>query len=160
MDPLIVGAQLPTLRRALRETEPHPESWPPPGDPVLPGGKHMSRNELTGEPALWASLIASGVQLIAAFWLPLSEAQVAVINALVIALAGVWVAFATKATDNGGSIKAALLGAVQGGISLAVTFGWQVSNEQTASIMLFVGLLIAAFIRQTSKPKGAYGLAA
>lgn len=117
-------------------------------------------NELTGEPALYASLVASGVQLAAAFFMPWSDAQVAVINAVVLAAAGVWVAFTTKSTDNGGSVKAAILGFVQAGISLAVTFGWHVTPEQTGGLMVFVGLVVAVFIRQTSKPKNAFGLAA
>jgi hypothetical protein len=117
-------------------------------------------NELTGEPAIWAALVASGVQLVAAFFLPWDTATVAAVNAVVIAAAGIWQALATRSTDSGGSIKAALLGFVQAGISLAITFGWEVTPEKTSAIMLFVGLLIAAFIRQTSKPKGAYSLAA
>ncbi|MGC5012502.1 hypothetical protein ACLQ2R_17200 [Streptosporangium sp. DT93] len=117
-------------------------------------------NELTGEPALWASLAASGVQLAAAFFLPWSDAHVAVVNALILALAGVWVALTTKSTDNGGSIKAAILGAVQAALSLAITFGWEVRPEQTVAITTFVGLMVAAFVRQTSKPKNALDLAA
>lgn len=119
-----------------------------------------TNSQLTGEPAIWASLVASGVQLAASFWLPWDGATVAAVNAVVLALAGIWQALATKAVDNGGSIKAALLGGVQAGISLAITFGWQVSNAQTASIMMFVGLLVAAFVRQTSRPKSSLGLAA
>ncbi|WP_062356716.1 hypothetical protein [Herbidospora yilanensis] len=115
----------------------------------------MHTNELTGEPALWASLISSGLQLLAAFWLPLTEAQVAVINAAVLAGAGVYVALATRSTDNGGSIKGAILGLTQAAISLAVTFGWQVDPTQTAALMAFVGLAVAVLIRQTSVPKSA-----
>lgn len=114
-----------------------------------------NNSELTGEPAIVAALVASGVQLAASFWLPWDDAHVGVVNAVVIALAGIWQALTTKSMDNGGSIKAALMGGVQAGISLAITFGWHVTNAQTASIMLFVGLLVAAFIRQTSKPAGA-----
>lgn len=115
----------------------------------------MNKQELTGEPALWASLVASGVQLAAAFWLPWSDEQVAVVNAVVLAVAGVWVAFTTRSADNGGSIKAAILGLVQALVSLAVTFGWQVTPEQTAALMTFVGLAVAVFVRQTSVPKSA-----
>jgi hypothetical protein len=100
------------------------------------------------------------VQFLAAFFLPLSDPQVAGINAAVLAVAGVWVAFSTRSLDNGGSIKAAILGFAQAGISLAVTFGWDVSNEQTAALMGFVGLAVAVFIRQTSVPKSALALAA
>lgn len=109
-------------------------------------------SELTGEPALWAALVASAVQLAAAFWLPLSDGQVSVINAVVVAAAGVWVAFKTRSADGGGSIKAAILGLVQAGLGLAVAFGWQASAEQTAGVMTFVGLLVAVFVRQTSTP--------
>ncbi|GAA3027156.1 hypothetical protein GCM10017559_61490 [Streptosporangium longisporum] len=129
--------------------------------PELPQERPMNSNsELTGEPALWASLAASGVQLAAAFFLPWSDAHVAVVNALILALAGVWVALATKSIDNGGSIKAAILGAVQAALSLAITFGWEARPEQTGAIMTFVGLGVAVFIRQTSKPKNAFSLAA
>ncbi|MGI5493779.1 hypothetical protein [Microtetraspora malaysiensis] len=109
-------------------------------------------SQLTGEPALWAGLVASGVQLLAAFWLPWSDGQVAAVNAVVLAAAGIWVAFTTKATDNGGSIKAAILGFAQAGISLAVTFGWHATAEQTACLMTFIGLVVAVFVRQTSRP--------
>ncbi|WP_436759313.1 hypothetical protein [Streptosporangium sp. V21-05] len=120
----------------------------------------MTKDDLTGEPALWATLAASFVQLLAAFFIPWSDVQVAVVNALILALAGVWVAFATRSLDNGGSIKSAILGAVQAGLSLAITFGWEARPEQTVAIMTFVGLAVAVFIRQTSKPRGAYDLAA
>lgn len=112
-------------------------------------------NELTGEPALWAGLVASAVQLAAAFWLPWSDAQVAGVNAAVLAAAGIWVAFSTSATDNGGSIKAAILGFGQAAMSLALVFGWHATSEQTAGIMTFLGLAVAVFVRQTSNPSRA-----
>lgn len=115
----------------------------------------MQNNELTGEPALYATLVATAVQFAAAFWLPWSDAMVAGVNAAVIAAAGVWVAFATKSADRGGSIKAAILGFVQAAVSAAVTFGWDASPEQTAVLMSLVGALVAVFVRQTSVPKSA-----
>lgn len=114
----------------------------------------MNGNELSGEPAVWAALVSSAVQLVAAFFLPLSNDAVAGINAVVIAAAGIWMAVATRSADNGGSIKAALLGFASAGISLAVTFGWQVTPEKTAVLMSFVGMLLGVFIRQTSQPAG------
>lgn len=117
----------------------------------------MNDSQLTGEPALYAALVASAVQLAAAFWLPLTDGQVTLINAVVVAVAGVWVAFKTRSADGGGSIKAALLGLVQAGMSLAVAFGWQASAEQTAGVMTFVGLLVAVFVRQTSTPNPPVG---
>jgi uncharacterized membrane protein YeaQ/YmgE (transglycosylase-associated protein family) len=113
----------------------------------------MRNNELTGEPALYATLVATAVQFAAAFWLPWSDAMVAGVNAAVIAAAGVWVAFTTKSADQGGSIKAAILGFVQAAVSAAVTFGWNASPEQTAVLMSLVGALVAVFVRQTSIPK-------
>jgi Na+/melibiose symporter-like transporter len=120
----------------------------------------MNRSELTGEPALYAALVATLVQFAAAFWLPWSDAMVAGVNAAVLAAAGVWVAFTTRSADNGGSVKAAILGFVQAVISAAITFGWDASPEQTAAIMTLVGAAAAVFIRQTSKPKSADNLAA
>ena len=120
----------------------------------------MNNNELTGEPALYATLVATAVQFAAAFWLPWSDAMVAGVNAAVLAAAGVWVAFATRTLDNGGSVKAAILGFVQAAVSAAVTFGWDATPEQTAVIMSLVGALVAVFVRQTSRPKSALGLAA
>ncbi|MEV0993400.1 hypothetical protein [Nonomuraea sp. NPDC050202] len=112
-------------------------------------------SELSGEPALVAATVAAGLQLVTAFWIPLPEAAVAGINAVVLAAAGVWMAVATRATDNGGSIKAAVLGLLQAGVSLAVTFGWDASPSQTATLMTFVGLLLGLFVRQTSIPASA-----
>lgn len=114
----------------------------------------MSNNELTGEPAIYAAVVTTAVQFVAAFWLPWPDTTVAAVNAAVIAAAGVWVAFSTRSTDNGGSVKAALLGFVHAAVSAGMAFGWQVSPEQNAVIMSLVGALVAAFIRQTSKPAG------
>jgi hypothetical protein len=44
-----------------------------------------TNNELTGEPALYAATVSAGIQMAAAFWLPLTEAQIAVLNAVVLA---------------------------------------------------------------------------
>jgi hypothetical protein len=154
VDPLISLSQLPAIRRRL---DPRTSRR---GGGLSPEEGHLKTDQLSGEPALWAGLVASAVQLVAAFWLPLTDAQVAGINAVVLAAAGIWVAFTTTAVDNGGSIKAAILGFVQAGISLAVTFGWDVTPEKTATLMTFVGLAVSVFIRQTSKPKGGLDLAA
>lgn len=110
-------------------------------------------SELTGEPALWLGLASGAVQLAAAFWLPWPDETVAVVNAALAALFGVWVAFSTKANDNGGSIKGAILGAGQALITLAMVFGWNASDKQTAALMMFLTMATGAFIRQTSKPK-------
>jgi hypothetical protein len=115
----------------------------------------MSNNELTGEPALWAGFIGGLIQLAAAFWLPWDDAAVAALNAAVTAGAGIWLAFATKSTDNGGAIKSAILGFAQSAITAAMVFGWHVSAAQTASVMMVLGLGLSLFLRQTSVPSNA-----
>ncbi|MCK2219684.1 hypothetical protein MF672_038700 [Actinomadura sp. ATCC 31491] len=112
-------------------------------------------NELTGEPALWYGLASGAVQLAAAFFLPWNDETVAIVNAAIAALFGVWVALRTKAVDNGGSIKGAILGAGQALINLAMVFGWHATDKQTAALMLFVTMATGVFIRQTSAPAGA-----
>ncbi|MFI6504456.1 hypothetical protein [Nonomuraea typhae] len=114
-------------------------------------------SELSGEPALWLGLASGALQLAAAFWLPWPDETVAIVNA---ALFGLWVALTAKSADQGGSIKAAILGAGQALINVGLVFGWNVSDEQTAAIMLFLTMASAVFIRQTSEPasgQGAHG---
>lgn len=120
----------------------------------------MPTSQLTGEPALWAAFISSGVQFVAAFFLPLTNPQVAVINALVIAAAGLFVAFTTVSADRGGSIKAAILGVLQSLVSLGAAFGYELTPEKTVALMAFVGVGVAMFIRQTSIPRSQLALAA
>jgi hypothetical protein len=115
-------------------------------------------SELTGEPALWLGFISSAVQVVAAFFLPLPDGTVAVINAAIAAGFGVWVAISTRAVDNGGSIKGAILGATQALINLAMVFGWQWTDKQTSALLLLVTMGSALFIRQTSKPKPERGV--
>lgn len=110
-------------------------------------------SELTGEPALWAGLISGLIGVVAAFILPLSDEHVGTLNAVVVAAAGVYVAFTTRTPGNGGSIKAAILGLGQAVLTLALAFGWHASVEQTAPLMLVLGLAVSLFLRQTSEPK-------
>lgn len=112
-------------------------------------------SELTGEPALWLGFASAFVQIVAAFFLPWPDETVAVINAALAAGFGVWVAFTTRSTDNGGSIKGAILGAAQALINLAMVFGWEWTDKQTSALLLLVTMGSAVFIRQTSKPAAA-----
>ncbi|MFB4275715.1 hypothetical protein ACBJ59_10520 [Nonomuraea sp. MTCD27] len=116
-----------------------------------------NKSELTGEPAVYAAFVAAVVQAAAAFFLPLTDNHVVLINAAVLAAAGVWVAFKTRAVDGGGSIKAALLGFVQAVMSVAIAFGWDASDKQTAAVMLLVSMGVTAWIRQTSTPNPPVG---
>lgn len=112
-------------------------------------------DQLTGEPALWAAFVGGVVQLLAAFWLPWDDTYVAAVNAVVTAAAGVYVAFKTRSADNGGSIKAAIVGFAQSGITLALVSGWHATPAQTAVIMNIIGLGLGLFVRQTSMPASA-----
>ncbi|UBU10046.1 hypothetical protein [Nonomuraea gerenzanensis] len=115
-------------------------------------------NELTGEPALLLGFVSSAVQVVAAFFLPWPDETVAIINAAIAAGFGVWVAVSTRAIDNGGSIKGAILGAAQALINLAMVFGWHLTDKQTSALILLVTMGCALFIRQTSKPKPEPGV--
>ncbi|MEV0826024.1 hypothetical protein [Nonomuraea rubra] len=104
------------------------------------------------EPALVLGLLSAGLQLVTALFLPLTTEQVAAINSIAAAGLGVWTAFATRNLDGGKSIKAAALGFTQAGITLGLVFGVSLTDQQTASIMAFVALLGAVFVRQQSTP--------
>lgn len=114
-----------------------------------------TNSELSGEPALWLGLASGAVQLAAAFFLPWPDETVAVVNAALAALFGVWVAFTTRSADNGGSIKAAILGAGQALITLALVFGWHATDKQTAALMMFLTMATGVFVRQTSTVRAA-----
>jgi hypothetical protein len=117
-----------------------------------------SSSELSGEPALWLGLVSGGLQLLAAFVLPWSDEQVALVNAALAAGFGLWTAFQTRSIDGGGSIKAAILGLGQALVNVGLVFGWNVSDKQTAALMLFVTMASAVFVRQTSSPKPERGV--
>lgn len=107
------------------------------------------------EPAIWLSLIATTIRLIAAFLFELSTDQQAVLNA--VAAAGIGVAIALIVRD--GQV-AAVLGFVQALLSLAVGFGLDISAENQAVVMSFVGTVAAAFVRtQVVAPVSASGAA-
>lgn len=114
-------------------------------------------SELTGEPALWLGLASGAVQLAAAFILPWPDETVAIVNAALAAAFGLWVAVSTRATDNGGSIKGAILGLGQALINVGLVFGWGVTDKQSAAVLMFLTMASAVFIRQTSKPKPERG---
>jgi hypothetical protein len=107
------------------------------------------------EPALILGLLSAGLQLLVAFVLPLSAEQVTAINAIAAAAIGVGTAVVTRAADGGSSIQGAVLGFAQAAITLALVFGLQMSDEQTAAIMAFVAMVAAAFVRQNVSPTPA-----
>jgi hypothetical protein len=95
------------------------------------------------DPALYLTLVATAVRLAAAFFIDLSGEQQAVLNAAATAVAGLLVAVIVR---HDGQV-AAILGVAQALLALAVGFGLDLSAENQAVIMSFVGALAAAFIR-------------
>ena len=110
--------------------------------------------KLSRDPALWLTLVATAVRLLAAFVVHLSDEQQAVLNALATAVAGLVVALVVR---RDGQVPA-ILGVAQAILALAVGFGLDVSAEGQAVIMSFVGALAAAFTRtQVVAPVSAEG---
>lgn len=106
------------------------------------------------DPALWLTLVATAVRLASAFVFHLSGEQQAVLNAVATAVAALTVAVWVR---HDGQV-AAILGAAQALLALAIGFGLNVSAENQAVIMSFVGAVAAAFIRtQVVAPVNAVG---
>lgn len=95
------------------------------------------------DPALWLTLFATAVRLGAAFIFDLSDGQQAVLNAAATAIASLWVAVWVRRDGQ----VAAILGVAQALLALAIGFGLDVSAENQAVIMSFVGAVVAAFVR-------------
>lgn len=95
------------------------------------------------EPALAAiAVLAPAVQLTVAFLVGDAALQ-GTINAVAALAAGVL----TAAVVRSDKLAPAILGFAQGLLALALQFGWQLSAEQQGSIMAFVGVVVAAYIR-------------
>lgn len=94
------------------------------------------------EPALYISLAATAIRLLAAFVIDLSELQQATLNAVVAAAAGLAIAHIV----HDGQVPA-ILGFVQALISLAIGFGLKIDPDGQAVIMSFVGTVTAMFVR-------------
>ncbi len=94
------------------------------------------------EPALILAFIAALIQFVSAFVLPLTPEQQSVLNGVAVALMGV----VTAVIVHDG-VQAAVLGLIQGVVSLAVGFGWQVAPERQALIMTLVAAAIALWVR-------------
>ncbi|MFJ9771252.1 hypothetical protein ACIRVF_08405 [Kitasatospora sp. NPDC101157] len=94
------------------------------------------------EPALWATLAAVLVKIVAAFGLHFSGDQQALVNAVV--AAGVGLAVAVMTRDG---VSAAAMGAVQAVLALAVGLGLHWSAEQQATVMSLVAAAVGMWTR-------------
>jgi hypothetical protein len=99
--------------------------------------------KLSRDPALYLFAIATGVRLFSAFVLNVDEDVQTAINVVATAVASAIVAVVVK---RDGQVPA-VLGAVQALLALTLGLGLDVSAENQALIMSFVGALAAAFIR-------------
>lgn len=106
------------------------------------------------DPALYLTVFATAVRLGAAFLFHISDEQQAVLNAVATAVAGLIVAVMVR---HDGQV-AAILGLAQALLALAVGFGLNISAENQAVIMSFIGAVTAAFVRtQVVAPTSATG---
>jgi len=106
------------------------------------------------DPAVWLTLFATAVRLGGAFLFDITDGQQAVLNAAATAIAGLIVAIWVRRDGQ----VAALLGVAQALLALAIGFGLDVSAENQAVIMSFVGAVAAAFIRtQVVAPVSSVG---
>jgi uncharacterized membrane protein AbrB (regulator of aidB expression) len=96
---------------------------------------------LKREPAIWLTLVATAVRLLAAFVIDLTDTQQAWLNAAAAAAAGLIVAVWVK---REGQVPA-ILGFVQA--LLSVAFGLHMDAEHQATIMSFVGAFVAFYVR-------------
>ncbi len=94
------------------------------------------------DPALFVSLAATLIRIVAAFWIDLTIEQPAAHNAVVAAAAGLLVAGTVR-----DGLPAAILGMVQAVIALAVGFGLRLDAETQGLIMSAIGTTIAAYVR-------------
>ena len=110
---------------------------------------------LSRDPAIFLSLFATAVRLASAFWFHVSDEQQAVVNAVATAIAGLAVALWVR---RDGQVPA-ILGVAQALLALAVGFGLNLSGELQATLMSFVGLALAAFVRtQVTAPVSPEGV--
>lgn len=95
------------------------------------------------EPAVILALVATAIRLLGAFWIDLSTNQQSVLNALATAIMGFLIAKAVRRD----SMLPAFIGIIQALLALAIGFGLDISAENQAVIMSFVGAASAMFIR-------------
>lgn len=94
------------------------------------------------DPAVILTLLGTGLQLIAAFFIDLTIGQQSAMNAIIAGAIGVFIAFNVR----DGQV-AAILGFAQALIALALGFGLKIDGDNQAVIMSFVGTAAGMFIR-------------
>ena len=95
------------------------------------------------EPAVFVAFFAAVIQVVGDFFAPLTSQQISIVNAVVVAVAGL--ATAIWVTHDG--LVAAILGLAQAVIALAVGFGLDWSSVQQAALMAIVTAFVGMFVR-------------
>ena len=106
------------------------------------------------EPAVWLGLVAVAVQTLVAWGVDLSEGQQAGVNAVATLVMGLAVAVAS-AHDQ---IVPAASGLLVGVLQLAVSFGFDLSQDKIATAGALLTAVLAAYLRtQVTAPVTAGG---
>lgn len=95
------------------------------------------------EPALWLAFLSAAVKVLCATVVHVTQTQQGVINTGL--AVGVGLLVAVVVHDG---VVAAATGFCQGVLALVVAFGWHASADLQATIMSFVGIALAMFVRQ------------
>jgi hypothetical protein len=95
------------------------------------------------EPALLLGFAAAALKLVAAFGLDVNADQQALINAVLAAVVGVWLAIVAKS----GAWAAALMQLAQAVMALFVGFGLDWSADKQGLVMAMVAAVLALFER-------------
>lgn len=99
------------------------------------------------EPAAWVGLIESGLMLLLAFGLGVTQTTYGPILAVVVAAFGVYTAWATRDTALG-----AIVGLVKAGVVLGAVYGFTLTDGQTGAIVAGVTMLVSFFQRTQTAP--------
>jgi hypothetical protein len=106
------------------------------------------------DPVVFANLVAVTIALLSSFFLNWSDATQGIVNAAVLAVAGVVVWW--KVSYEKG--LAALVGAAKPLMALALAFGVHLTAEQQSSVLVFVTMAAAFWLRgQVTAPVDIYG---
>lgn len=99
------------------------------------------------EPAAWVGLIESVLAILLAFGLGVSQTAFGPIMAVVVAVAGVYTAWATKDTMLG-----VIVGLAKAVLILAAVYGLTLTDAQTGAVVGLIAIVVAFFQRTQTSP--------